>query len=271
MKTFCRTLKLSRSGYYARKQRIGRARIPRKNEMSDACLLTRIKALIVRWTTYGYRRITALLQRDTDAPRVNHKRVYRVMKENGLLHRKHPRRPTETHDGKVATLKSDVRWCSDVFRLQCSNGEHVEVLFALDCCDREIISWLCTTGGINSSCVQDLVVDCVSARFGNSLPHRIQWLTDNGSCYVSKQTVCFLRGMGFDVCTTRPYSPESNGMAEAFVKTFKRDYAYVSDLTSADVVINRLSGWFEEYNSFAPHKALGMKSPREYRSLKQAG
>ena len=58
---------------------------------------------------------------------------------------------------------------------------------------------------------------------------------------------------------------------KAYDEAAKRDYAYVSDLVSADLVISKLPGWFEEYNSFAPHKALGMKSPRAYRSLKQAG
>ena len=49
----------------------------------------------------------------------------------------------------VATYRSNVRWCSDVFRIQCDNGEHVEVVFVLDCRDREVISWACLTRGID--------------------------------------------------------------------------------------------------------------------------
>jgi putative transposase len=59
-------------------------------------------------------------------------------------------------------------------------------------------------------------------------------------------------------------------MAEAFVKTFKRDYAYVGDLSSAERVREQLPGWFNDYNENAPHKALGMMSPREYRNLNRA-
>src|ERR1700730_7992795 len=51
---------------------------------------------------------------------------------------------------------------------------------------------------------------------------------------------------------------------EAFVKTFKRDYVYVHDRPDAQTVLSHLSNWFEDYNEVHPHKALQMKSPREF-------
>ena len=54
-------------------------------------------------------------------------------------------------------------------------------------------------------------------------------------------------------------------MAEAFVKTFKRDYAKVSPRPDAATVLRQLDGWFEHYNTVHPHKALGYRSPREFR------
>ena len=54
-------------------------------------------------------------------------------------------------------------------------------------------------------------------------------------------------------------------MAEAFVKTFKRDYARVSAKPDASSVLRQLDSWFEHYNSVHPHKALGYRSPREFR------
>ena len=58
--------------------------------------------------------------------------------------------------------------------------------------------------------------------------------------------------------------PESNGMAEAFVKTFKRDYVYVHDRSDAETVMAQLAHWFEDYNEHHPHEGLKMKSPRQF-------
>ena len=54
-------------------------------------------------------------------------------------------------------------------------------------------------------------------------------------------------------------------MAEAFVKTFKRDDVAYGDLSSANAVRAQLPAWFADYNDQAPHKGLGMKSPKEFR------
>jgi len=257
----CDALEVSRSNYY---QLTDGEPMALRNEVSDEDVLTHIKEVTKDRPTYGYRRVTAMVRQKIP---VNHKRIYRLMKENQLLLQKFGPRPTRTHDGKVETIKSNVRWCSDGFGIQCWNGEKLEVVFSLDCHDREVISWMTSSRGIDGSIVRDLMTETVEARFGGKVPFKVQWLTDNGPGFVARETVYFGRSLGLEMCTTAPYSPESNGMAEAFVKTFKRDYAYVNDLSSADRVREQIAGWFEDYNEKAPHKALDLKSPREYRRL----
>ena len=53
------------------------------------------------------------------------------------------------------------------------------------------------------------------------------------NCCTADATLTFASSLGGIVCTTPVRSPESNGMAESFVKTFKRDYVYVDDLLDA--------------------------------------
>jgi transposase InsO family protein len=66
--------------------------------------------------------------------------------------------------------------------------------------------------------------------------------------------------------TTPAYSPESNGLAEAFVHTFKRDYVLGAELRDAEAVLAQLGSWFGDYNRQAPHSALGMRAPTAYRA-----
>lgn len=60
-------------------------------------------------------------------------------------------------------------------------------------------------------------------------------------------------------------SPQSNGMAESFVNTFKRNYVARMDLRDAATVLAQLPAAFEHFNEVHPHSSLKMRSPREFR------
>lgn len=89
----------------------------------------------------------------------------------------------------------------------------------------------------------------------------IQWLSDNGPQYAATATVLDAHELGLGPIITPAYSPESNGLAEAFVGTFKRDYVNGAELRDAESVLAQLGGWTDDYNTRAPHSALGMRSP----------
>ena len=268
MKTVASVLSVSRSQLIERLKGARKLRLP-YNMTGDAELLATLRTLVDERPTYGYRRITALVNRErlkTGLCRVNHKRVYRLMSQNGLLLQRYTGKPPgRAHEGKIITIRPNLRWTSDGFEIACWNSQVVRLAFSLDTCDREVMAWCATTGGISGEMIRDLMLESVERRFGSSaVPHPVQWLSDNGSCYRSGDTIDFADKLGLVPCFTPVRSPQSNGMAEAFVKTFKRDYVYVHDRPDAQAVLSQLPAWFDDYNDSHPHKALQMKSPREF-------
>ncbi|MDC7875799.1 IS3 family transposase [Escherichia coli] len=242
----------------------------RSRHSDDTDVLLRIHHVIGELPTYGYRRVWALLRRQAELdgmPAINAKRIYRIMRQNALLLERKPAVPPSkrAHTGRVAVKESNQRWCSDGFEFRCDNGEKLRVTFALDCCDREALHWAVTTGGFDSETVQDVMPGAVERRFGNELPASpVEWLTDNGSCYRANETRQFARMLGLEPKNTAVRSPESNGIAESFVKTIKRDYISIMPKPDGLTAAKNLAEAFEHYNEWHPHSALGYRSPREY-------
>ncbi len=223
MKTVCRTMGLARSHV---RDLLGRGEDwtdgrSDRTPSDDAGLLAELRQEIADLPSYGYRRACALVNRQRTArgaPRVNAKRVYRVMAQAALLLPKAPRRrqSARTHEGRIAVSRSDLRWCSDGLEIKCDSGQTVTATFAKDCCDREVMAW--------------------RAWEGKGLP-----------------------------------GEQSNGMAESFVNTFKRDYVARMDLSDAQTVLAQLAAAFEHFNEVHPHSSLKMRSPREFRRQQAAG
>lgn len=157
MKTVADVLSVARSHLY---DRLRRPATPRGSyrKATDEEFLPLIRRLVDERPTYGYRRIAALANRALAAegrPAANHKRVFRIMKREGLLLQRHTgRRKGRLHDGKVVVMCSNLRWCSDVFEIICWNGEIVRVVFVIDAHDREALAWHAVAGaGISGSMV----------------------------------------------------------------------------------------------------------------------
>ena len=270
MSCVAEVLEVSRSQLHMRASGLSKPRGSyRKTE--DAELLPAIRRLVDQRPTYGYRRLTALLNRERRSAGlepVNRKRVLRILGLHGLtLERSTSRRQGSIHDGKVAVMVSNLRWCSDALEIGCWNGERVRIAFIIDAFDREIIAHVAVAGaGISGSDIRDMMLAGVERRFGTDrAPHRIEYLSDNGSCYTAKDTRDFATALGLVPCFTPVRSPESNGMSESFVKTLKRDYVRVTPLPDAQTVLGLVAGWITEYNTVHPHSALRMRSPVKFR------
>lgn len=269
MKRVAEALDVSRSNLAERAKGVTQARGPYL-KAEDEVLLPIIRGFVDERPTYGYRRITALVNRELakdGRPPVNRKRVHRIMQRHALLLERHTgRREGRVHDGTVMVMRSNLRWCSDGLEFACWNGEIIRMAFIIDAFDREIVAWTAVSGaGISGSDVRDMMLEAVEKRFGSvRAPHPIEHLSDNGSPYTAKETRDFAMALNLVPCFTPVRSPESNGMSEAFVKTFKRDYLRINPLPDAATALQQVAGWIDDYNEVHPHSALRMRSPREF-------
>jgi len=262
----CEALGLARSNVQALRNRPA-TWVDRRTERTprgDGELLIEIREQIAELASYGYRRACALVnrQRGTGAPRVNPKRAYRVMAGNGLLLPKAPRRPhsSRPHDGVVAVTTSNTRWCSDGFEIKCDSGQTVTTTFAKDCCDREILAFRAWEGkGLPGEPVREMLIEAVEKRFGtvDSVPagHVLEFLSDNGGAYIAHDTRRIARSLGLTPINTPVCSPQSNGMAESFVNTFRRDYESRMDLSDAPTVLDQLAAALNTSTRFIPTRA----------------
>lgn len=236
-----------------------------------------ILSVTTKRASYGYRRVWRLVNRarlERGERTYNRKRIRRVMRINDLmLPGKMRRRIDRPHTGKIEMPGSNQRWCSDGFNIKCWNGEMVQVAVALDCHDREVLGHVAEVKALSGADVRLLLDRSIWSRFGEATlkaPVQIQFLSDNGGPYVSLETVLYAETLGFKPITTPVYSPESNGMAEAFVNTIKRDYVEGADISDAQTVLRQLPGWIQDYNESAPHSSLGFLSPKEFRARQYA-
>jgi putative transposase len=264
MAPICRTLGISRAS--ASRESVGRpARYARAD---DRVVTAQIRTVIRTRASYGARRVRALVNRAFETG-YNLKRIQRVMDVNGwTLPRSTRRRTGRAHRGLTQRAVSNERWCSDVLEIACWNGEIVQLGFALDCHDREVLAHVAAPRDLLGGDIQQLMQQAVASRFGaGERPDTpIQWLSDNGSIYTALDTRITAERLHLVPITTPAASPQSNGMSEAFVNTLRRDYLAGADLSTAAMVLEHIPTSLADYNAVAPHSALGYQSPWQYRS-----
>ena len=263
MTAICRTLRIGRATAY----RTTGPRPARYVRAEDVTVTAQIRTVIRQRAAYGYRRVTALVNREFGTM-YNRKRIRRVMDICGwTLPRSGRRRTGRAHTGLIRRDGSNERWCSDTLEIACWNGEMVMIGFALHCCDREALAHVAAPRHLKSQDIQELLQRAVNRRFGGHRSSQpIQWLSDNDGIFTALATLDRAQQLNLVSITTPAYSPQSNGMAEAFINTLRRDYIASADLASAQVVLEQIPGWFADYNVAAPHSALGFRSPLQYRS-----
>jgi transposase InsO family protein len=85
-------------------------------------------------------------------------------------------------------------------------------------------------------------------------------MTDNGSCYLSRDFGRACRTLGLKHIRTRPYTPKTNGKAERFIQTSLREWAYARAYNTSHERTAELPRWLHRYNWHRPHGSIGSKA-----------
>jgi len=231
------------------------APIERDDEMP---LTKRIIELAAMFGRYGYRKITALLR--LEGWRVNHKRVERIWRREGLkVPKKQPRRGRLwLNDGSCVRLRPERKdhvWAYDFVQARTHDGRAFRMLTVVDEFTRE-----CLAIDVARSLKSDDVLERLSWLFvTRGVPEHIR--SDNGPEFTARVVRKWLKDVGVKTLFIEPGSPWENGYVESFngkLRDEMLDREVFYTLKEAKVLIER---WRWDYNTIRPHSSLGYRPP----------
>jgi putative transposase len=229
----------------------------RRNER-DGALRARLKELAAQRMRFGYRRLTAVLVREGIA--VNHKRVYRLYREEGLAMRIRQRRRirwTGAVSGPVAT-RANQRWSIDFVSDCVSTGRVIRMLTVVDDCTRECPAIEVDTalGGLRVR----RVLDRIASERG--LPEAI--VLDNGPEFRGRALAAWSEERGVRLEFIQPGKPAQNAFAESFNGRLRDECLNANWFTSLSDARRKVEDWRQDYNQQRPHSSLNYLPPAEF-------
>ena len=231
-----------------------------------AALRIRLRDLAGSRIRYGYRRLYVLLRREGWL--VNHKLVYRLYVEEGLiLRRKGPRRRKScaARVERPAARGTNDSWSMDFMSDQLLAGRRFRVLTLVDNFSRESLALRAAERFRGEDVVK--VLEEVSAQRG--LPKSIR--VDNGPEFISKSLDWWAYFNKVKLDFSRPGKPTDNALIESFNGKFRTECLnqhWFLSLNEAQAVID---AWRADYNEQRPHSALGNRSPMEFAIFSEGG
>lgn len=254
VRVLCRVLELHPSSYYYKPCR-----------RDDLTLLAKIEDVLIRFPTYGYRRVAIQLGREHQ--RVNHKRVARVMRENDLIRtvkrscittnsrHGYPRYPNLVSD--LGIERPDQVWCADISYIHLRQG-FVYLAIIMDVFTRGLRGW-----HLGRTLSSDLAMTALERALKRGVPEVHH--SDQGVQYAAEGYTHCLERLGVAISMSSLGQPTENPYAERVIRTIKEEEVYLAEYADFQDAYHRIGHFIEDvYQTKRVHSALGYLTPAEF-------
>ena len=223
-----------------------------------------MQQLALQWPRFGYRRLYVMLRRS--GLKINHKRVQRLYREEGmaLRRRKRRKRACTLRVAMPMAARPNQHWSMDFVSDALANGRKIRALTVVDDYTRECpaIEVDTSLNGVRVARVLDRLAET------HGLPEVIR--TDNGPEFAGQALDAWAYRRGVKLDFIRPGKPTDNSYVESFNGKFRDECLnenWFETLPEAKLVIEN---WRNKYNGKRPHSSLGQLTPGEFADRSRA-
>jgi len=221
-------------------------------------LKLRLRTLAGERRRFGYRRLVVLLRREGWA--VNHKRVYRLYREEGLAvrRRKRKRMGAGERSPLAVPTQPNHRWSMDFVSDSLSDGRKMRSLNIVDDYSRECLATEVDTSLPGMRVVR--VLEQLGERRG--LPEVL--VMDNGPEFAGQALDVWAYARKVRLHFIEPGKPMQNAFVESFNGKFRDECLNEHWFVSLADARRKIEAWRQDYNEVRPHSALGNRTPKEF-------
>jgi len=240
-----------------------------KRKQEDSCLLELIRPIKAEQPGWGYRMVWAYLKY-RQGHQINKKRVYRVMRENGLLvqpnWRLKAKRDNQNNRNKPRATRPGQFWGIDMTKVMIETFGWLYLVIVLDWYTKKIVGY---SVSIRSKAVDwlDALNMACNQQFPQGILRKEQELflvSDNGSQPTAEKFMKACSVMEIKQIFASYCNPKGNADTERVIKTAKYDFVWVNEFNSPIKFIEGLARWIERYNTDRPHSTLGYRTPCDF-------
>ena len=221
-------------------------------------LKARLRTLAGERRRFGYRRLTVLLRREGWT--VNHKRVYRLYRQEGLevRRRKRKRMGAVERQALAIPIRQNERWSMDFVADALTDGRRFRSLNIVDDFNRECLAAQVDTSIRGARVVR--VLERLRERRG--LPQVL--VTDNGPEFAGQALDVWAYEQGVKLHFIEPGKPVQNAFIESFNGKMRDECLNEHWFMSLGEARETMEAWRRDYNEVRPHSALGDRTPQEF-------